>query len=118
VANLLRRRLDSFGIEELFARFAPNFYCGCEADDPQAATAFDRRLAPGGGKLKAMFACDISHWDVVDMEGVLEEAYELVEHGRLDRDEFCDFTVGRIAELHAGINPAFFDRHRRRRGGA
>jgi hypothetical protein len=95
--------------EELVARFAPNFYFGCEADDPQVATAFDRRLVPGGGKLKAMFTSDISHWDVVGMEGVLEEAYELVEHGRLDLAEFCDFTFGHIAELHAGTNPAFFD---------
>jgi predicted TIM-barrel fold metal-dependent hydrolase len=95
--------------EELVARFAPNFYFGCEADDPLVATAFDRRLVPGGGKLKAMFSSDISHWDVVDMEEVLEEAYELVEHGHLDLAEFRDFTFGHIAELHAGMNPAFFD---------
>jgi hypothetical protein len=95
--------------EELVGRFAPNFYFGCEADDPLVATAFDRRLVPGGGKLKAMFSSDISHWDVVDMEEVLEEAYELVESGHLDLAEFRDFTFGHIAELHAGMNPAFFD---------
>jgi hypothetical protein len=43
------------------------------------------------------------------MEEVLEEAYELVEHDHLDLAEFRDFTFGHVAELHAGMNPAFFD---------
>jgi hypothetical protein len=72
IDDFARARVAS--AEELVARFASNFYFGCEADDPQVATAFDRRLVPGGGKLKAMFTSDISHWDVVGMEGVLEEA--------------------------------------------
>ncbi|MGO8916497.1 MAG: hypothetical protein ACLQJR_11385 [Stellaceae bacterium] len=86
----------------------PNFYFGCEADDPLLAMAFNRRLVPGGQPLKAMFSSDISHWDVVDMAEVLEEAYELVERGHLDLDAFRQFTFGHIAELHAGMNPDFF----------
>jgi predicted TIM-barrel fold metal-dependent hydrolase len=95
--------------DELIARFVPNFYFGCEADDPMVAMAFNRRLVPGGAKLKAMFSSDISHWDVVDMKEVLEEAYELVEHGHLDEHDFRAFTFGHIAEMHAGMNPAFFE---------
>ena len=43
------------------------------------------------------------------MSGVLEEAYELVEHELLDEDEFRDFTFGHAAQLHAGMNPKFFE---------
>jgi predicted TIM-barrel fold metal-dependent hydrolase len=102
------RRAEVATKDELIARFVPNFYFGCEADDPLVAMAFNRRLVPGGQPLKAMFSSDISHWDVVDMAEVLEEAYELVEHGHLDHDAFRQFAFGHIAELHAGMNPDFF----------
>ena len=36
---------------------------------------------PFGARLKAIFSSDIGHWDVPDMTEVLEEAYEMVEHG-------------------------------------
>jgi hypothetical protein len=102
-------RAEVASADELIARFVPNFYFGCEADDAMVASAFNRRLVPGGGKLKAMFSSDISHWDVVDMAQVLAEAYELVEHGHIDHADFRDFTFAHIAALHAGMNPAFFD---------
>ena len=94
--------------DALIDRFVPHFYFGCEADDPMVAMAFDRRLVPGGAPLKAMFSSDISHWDVVDMAEVLEEAWELVEEGHLDLADFRRFTFAHIAELHAGMNPDFF----------
>lgn len=55
-----------------------------------------------------MFSSDIGHWDVPDMTRVLEEAYELVEKGLLNEDEFRDFVFVNPTMLHAGMNPAFF----------
>ena len=100
--------LDIHGEEDLRRLFKANFYYGCEADDPLVSIAFDTRLNPFGGKLNAMFSSDIGHWDVVDMEDVLEEAYELVERSLLDDAQFKDFVFGHAARLHAGMNPDFF----------
>jgi predicted TIM-barrel fold metal-dependent hydrolase len=110
--NSIAHELDALGIqsaEDLRQLFEPNFYYGCEADDPLVSLGFDRRLNPFGSKLKALFSSDIGHWDVPEMSGVLEEAYELVEHELLDEDEFRDFTFGHVAQLHAGMNPKFFE---------
>jgi len=91
--------------EEIIERFATNFFFGCEADDPITAWAYDERM---GAKLKPMFSSDISHFDVPDMSEVLEEAYELVEHGMLTLDQFEEFTFGNIVQLHGGMNEKFF----------
>ncbi len=109
--DLIAGELDALGIEtaeDLRPLFEPNFYFGCEADDPLVALGFDRRMNPFGARLKAMFSSDIGHWDVPDMMRVLEEAYELVERGLLDDDEFRDFTFVHPATLHAGMNADFF----------
>jgi predicted TIM-barrel fold metal-dependent hydrolase len=92
-------------ITDIFTR---QFSFGCEADDPLNALAFDRALLPLGARLNAMFASDIGHWDVPDMRGVLIEAWELVEHGLLDHDEFRDFTFGNVARTLTAGNPDFF----------
>jgi predicted TIM-barrel fold metal-dependent hydrolase len=91
--------------DELKTLFRDHFYFGCEPDDPTTTLAFDKRL---GLDLRAMFSSDIGHFDVPDMSRVLEEAYELVEHGLLDDDDFRKFTFTNAAELHAGMNPEFF----------
>jgi len=106
--------IDEFaaaGIEtplDLRARFEPNFYFGCEADDRLAALAFDSAKLPFGARLKATFSSDIGHWDVPDMNRVLEEAYELCEDELLSAADFRDFTFTHPAMLHAGMNPGFF----------
>jgi predicted TIM-barrel fold metal-dependent hydrolase len=103
--------LDNLGLrsaEDLRPLFEPNFYFGCEADDPLVSLGFDRRLNPFGAKLKAIFSSDVGHWDVPDMAAVLEEAYELVEHGLLDDSEFKEFMFANPVMLHAGMNPDFF----------
>ena len=41
-----------------------------------------------------MFSSDVGHWDVPDMTVVLEEAYENVEKGWLDKAQFRDFVFG------------------------
>jgi predicted TIM-barrel fold metal-dependent hydrolase len=91
--------------KELIAEFVKNFWVGCEADDPMTMLAFDPRFGP---KLKAMFGSDISHFDVIDMTEVLEEAYEMVEYGWIDEQEFREFTFENVVGLHAGMNPDFF----------
>jgi predicted TIM-barrel fold metal-dependent hydrolase len=101
-------RLDIASAEDLRRLFEPNFYYGCEADDPLVALAFATKLNPFGAKLKAVFSSDLGHWDVPDMNEVLAEAYELVEHEVLGDDDFQDFVFANPAMLHAGMNPDFF----------
>jgi predicted TIM-barrel fold metal-dependent hydrolase len=91
--------------DDLRARFVENFFFGCEADDPMTMLPYDPRLrAP----LKALFSSDIGHFDVIDMNRVLEEAYELVEDGHIDEAAFRKFTFSNSVELHAGMNDQFF----------
>lgn len=109
--DLIAHELDALGIEkaeDLRSLFEPNFYFGCEADDPLVALAFNRKMNPFGARLKAMFSSDIGHWDVPDMTQVLGEAYELVEKELLNDQEFRDFVFVNPAMLHAGMNPGFF----------
>ena len=88
--------------------FARQFHFGCEADDPTNAFAFDARINPHRTRLRAMFASDIGHWDVPDFRGVLGEAWELVDDGLLDLDEFRAFTFSNVVSLFGGTNPNFF----------
>jgi len=89
-------------------KFVPSFYFGCEADDPGVALAFDTRANPLGAKLNAMFSSDLGHWDVPDMTGILPEAYELVEHERIDERAFADFVFGNPVRFYTRLNPDFF----------
>ncbi|MSP98217.1 MAG: amidohydrolase [Betaproteobacteria bacterium] len=80
-------------------------FFGCEADDISVPWAFDRALAT---RLQPMFGSDIGHFDVPDMSGVLGEAYELLEEGRLDAAQFREFTYLNVLKLHTRMNPDFF----------
>jgi predicted TIM-barrel fold metal-dependent hydrolase len=95
--------------EDVADMFGRQFFFGCEADDPMNALAFDTRLVPNGATLRAMFASDIGHWDVPDMRGVLAEAWELVEDGLLDLDQFRAFTFDNARGLLTMVTPSFFD---------
>jgi hypothetical protein len=79
--------------------FSEQWFFGCEADDPMNALAFDRRAHPGGIAMRAMFASDIGHWDVPDFLGVLPEAWELIEDGRVDEAQFRAFTCDNVLAL-------------------
>ena len=94
---------------DLVRIFTEQCFFGCEADDPMNALAFDDRLTPEGSRLRAMFASDIGHWDVPDFDGVLGEAWELVEDELVTREQFSEFMFGNVARLFAGTNPGFFD---------
>jgi predicted TIM-barrel fold metal-dependent hydrolase len=93
-------------VRDIFER---SFRFGCEADDPINATAFDTRINPLGAKLRAIFSSDIGHWDVPDMGEVLEEAWELVDRGLLDEQDFREFTFSNAATMWAEANPRFFE---------
>jgi hypothetical protein len=88
--------------------FATQFYFGCEADDRMNAWAFSRSHNPLGSQLNALFGSDIGHFDVADMAGVLPEAYELVENGLMDAENFRDFVLTNPVRFWAEANPDFF----------
>ena len=92
-------------IKELFV---PRFYFGCEADDPTNAWAFNRKANPMGARLNALFSSDVGHFDVPDMADVVPEAYELVEHGLIDDNDFRDFMFTNAVRFWAEVNPDFF----------
>ncbi len=109
--EMIAHEIDNLDLEkpeDLRPLFEPNFYYGCEADDPLVALGFDTKINPFGARLKPLFSSDVGHWDVTDMTEVLEEAYELVEHGLIDDVEFKDFVFTHSVQLHAGMNPDFF----------
>ena len=94
--------------EEIRDMFVPNFYFGCEADDPMNATAFNTKVNPFGARLRALFGSDIGHWDVPDMKEVVAEAYELVERTQITEEDFRDFMFTNPVSLYAGMNQDFF----------
>jgi len=106
-----KEQIDDFGAfpvasaEELRQHVAERFYFGCEADDVTTAWAFDRH---GNHRLRPIFSSDVGHFDVVDMTEVLEEAYELVEHGLITEHDLREFVFSNPARLHTAINPDFF----------
>ncbi len=97
------------GPDDVSAIFSKQFFFGCEADDPMNAIAFDESLPPRGGKLRAIFASDIGHWDVPDFRNVLPEAWELVEDGHLDEADFRAFVCDNVIDMLTGTNPDFFE---------
>jgi len=94
--------------EELAELFVPRFYFGCEGDDRMNSLAFDTKLNPHGARLNAMLGSDIGHFDVVDMREVVAEAWELVDDGLIDENDFSDFAFRNTVRMHGGMNPDFF----------
>jgi predicted TIM-barrel fold metal-dependent hydrolase len=88
--------------------YVKRFFFGCEADDPINAWAFNRKANPMRARLNAFFSSDIGHFDVPDMTEVVPEAYELVEHGLLDDDDFRDFMFTNAVRFWGELNPDFF----------
>jgi hypothetical protein len=93
---------------DLVDLFTSRFYFGCEADDPMNALAFDTALLPQGRRLSAVWGSDIGHWDVTDLDEVLPEAYELVEHGQISESDFADFVFRNPVRMYTLGNPDFF----------
>ena len=104
--------LSACGIEkpeDIRDLFVPNFFFGCEADDPLTTWAFNTKVNPFGARLGAMFSSDFGHWDVPDMREVLAEAYEAVEKGLLTEDDFRDFSFVNPVRFWGEVNPNFFE---------
>jgi predicted TIM-barrel fold metal-dependent hydrolase len=93
--------------EDLRDHFVPNFFFGCEAEDPSVAWSVGGSL-PKGARLQVMFGSDIGHWDVTDMRGVVAEAYELVEDQLISEQDFRAFTFENVVKLHGRHRPDFF----------
>jgi predicted TIM-barrel fold metal-dependent hydrolase len=108
-------RIDDFaqsGITEVadFVRiFTEQLYFGCEADDPFTGLGFNRAMLPGRTTLNPIFGSDIGHWDVPDMREVLPEAFELLEHGYVDAEQFRAFTCDNAVRMVTANNPKFFN---------
>ncbi|HEY2104213.1 MAG TPA: amidohydrolase family protein [Candidatus Binataceae bacterium] len=95
--------------EDIRDRYVPNFFFGCEAEDPLIAWAFNSRVNPHGARLNAVLGSDIGHCDVPQMEEIAAEAYELVEKGAISELDFRDFTFSNPVKLWASLNPHFFE---------
>jgi predicted TIM-barrel fold metal-dependent hydrolase len=95
-------------VDDLLDIFANRFFFGCEADDPMNVLAFASSLNPGGVTLPALFASDVGHWDVPDMRDVVPEAWELVEDGHIDEEQFRAFVFDNPVRLWTATNPDFF----------
>ena len=93
---------------EIAGLFVPNFYFGCEADDPMNSLGFLSDRWPFGATLNAMYGSDIGHFDVPSLPDVLHEAWENVERGWMDRDQFRRFMFDNPARFYLESNPDFF----------
>lgn len=102
---------EAAGIEkpdDIVRQITRQCFFGCEADDPLAGLAFDRRRLPSGAALSPLFSSDIGHWDVAHMNEVLPEAHEHLEHGWMDRDQFRAFVCDNAVRMYTDANPDFF----------
>lgn len=95
-------------IEDIKAKFVPNFYFGAEADDPTMAFAFNDKANPLNTKLNAFWASDSGHWDVPDLTQVLADTWRLVENSALSEQDFKDLVFNNPYRFYAGTNPDFF----------
>jgi predicted TIM-barrel fold metal-dependent hydrolase len=93
---------------DVYDRFVPHFFFGCEGDDRVTSWAFDPRRNPLGARLNAIFGSDLGHYDLMDMRDAAAEAYEGVELGLMSEQDFRDFVFVNPVKLHCGMNPDFF----------
>ena len=66
--------------------FVAPFFFGCEADDPMNTTAFNAKVNPFGARLQRDVRLRRRALGRPDMTDVLEEAWEMVDHGWIDDD--------------------------------
>ncbi len=100
-------RLGVESDEEIAESFASSLYFGCEADDRGVHVAFGP-ANPCGVRLNAVFSSDIGHWDVTDIESIMDEAYGLVQQGLITEEDFRAFVYENPFRMYTAINPEFF----------
>lgn len=93
--------------QDIHDKFVPHMFFGCEADDRTVAFAFSKANA-FEARMQPVFSSDISHWDVEDMAGVVDEAHGLVRKSILTDEDFSDFVFKNPAKLLSATNPSFF----------
>jgi hypothetical protein len=86
--------------------YANPYYFGCEADDPSIAFGDTNKFH---AKLNALYSSDIGQFDVIDMREPLQEAFELVEDGIVNREDFEAFTFSDVVRFIGALNPNFSD---------
>jgi predicted TIM-barrel fold metal-dependent hydrolase len=94
--------------EDIRDLFVPNFYFGCEGDDRSVGWAFDKAANVFGSELTPVYGSDISHFDLPDMRDAAEEAWEMVEDGVLDEEQFYKFVFANPVKIKTDMNPDFF----------
>jgi predicted TIM-barrel fold metal-dependent hydrolase len=94
--------------EDVRDLFVPRFFFGCEGDDRVTAWAFDTTRNPLRARLNVVYGSDLGHWDLPDMRDAAAEAYELVEKGVMNEDDFRDFVFVNPVKLMTAGNPDFF----------
>jgi hypothetical protein len=85
--------------EDIRDRLVPSFYFGCEGDDPMTAL---------GARLNVLDSSDLGHFDLPDMRDAAKEAYELVERGLINGQDFRDFVFSNPVRAKTQLNPEFF----------
>jgi hypothetical protein len=97
------------GPEDIIAMFTDQFAFGCEADDSLNALPSHEAGARRSPIQRTHLVGDIGHWDVPNMAGVLEAAWELVDSGLLSKNDFRMFTFENAVCTITAVNPRFFD---------
>jgi len=95
-------------IEDIRAVFERSLFLGCEGDDPMNACASEKFGREIGVQLNPIYGSDIGHWDVPDLQDILHEAHELVDHGVFSPADFRRMVFDAPVHLWADNNPAFF----------
>lgn len=93
---------------DIVRQITTNCYFGCEADDRLAGIAFDTNRLPGDQPMHPIFSSDIGHWDVAHMRDVLPEAYEHIEHGWMEPEQFRAFMCDNTIRMYRSANADFF----------
>jgi predicted TIM-barrel fold metal-dependent hydrolase len=93
---------------DIARQVAGQCFFGCEADDPLAGIAYDTSRLPSEDPIRPIFSSDIGHWDVAHMHEVLPEAFEHIEHGWMDAEQFRGFVCDNAVRMYREANPDFF----------
>lgn len=101
-------RADVASIADIRAVFERSLFFGCEGDDPMNACASESFGRNIGVQLNPIYGSDIGHWDVPDLQDILHEAHELVDHGVFSPADFRRMVFDAPVRLWADNNPAFF----------
>jgi hypothetical protein len=70
--------------------------------------AFNTNANSFGARLNILLGSDIGHFDVLEMTEVIEEAWELVEHGVLTEEHLKEFTFTNPARFWTHLDRDFF----------